>query len=286
MIYYYIHTGHRFGLDRFRKAVSIINSLPELKIKLLTSDFRIASSARDFGIHGAIGIDVLRNIPNVAEHGDILIYDSDEHNENQLNDMINYFSKFIRISINQNDFLHRGEYLINPHLQTNENVLSANPVSDIFFGDFDKQIERTFFYGDDDYEKYIFKNGYKLGELNSDLLMGFYYFLGYEKELKSFFKNIHETEDYENIIKKSKVLITSSFQTALETLASGGIPIFVEREDRSSDQNAILEKLNVPVLNNFDRENIENAILSAKPKKLINQNELIREKILFWLNKK
>jgi len=48
--YYYVHTGHRIGLDRFRRAVAIINSLGDVDITLLCSDFRIAQVARDFGV--------------------------------------------------------------------------------------------------------------------------------------------------------------------------------------------------------------------------------------------
>ncbi len=284
MIYYYVHTGHRFGLDRFRKAVAIINSLPELNIRLLTSDFRIASGARDFGINGAIGIDVLRNIPNIANHGDILIYDSDEHNETQHIEMLSYFKKFIRLSLNPNDQLKKGELLINPHLIDSENVLSANPISQIYFDNIDKSILKILFYGDDDYDKFLYKNRVNLKNIDSDLLLGFYYFLGYENELKDSFKNIHENEEYANIIKKSKYVITFSFQTALETLASNGIPIFVERIDRPDFGNKILEKFGVPILQQFNYETINNLIVKnhqiIKPE---NNNEKIRNKILSWL---
>ena len=49
-IYYYVHTGHRTGLDRFRRACTIIRALGDVDITLLCSDFRIANEARHFGV--------------------------------------------------------------------------------------------------------------------------------------------------------------------------------------------------------------------------------------------
>jgi len=285
-IYYYVHTGHRFGLDRFRKAVAIINSLPELKITLLTSDYRIASSSKEFGIKKAIGIDVLRNIPNVAEHGDVLIYDSDEHNEDQLRDMIYFFSKFIRISTFPNDYLRDGEYLINPYIANSEKGLKAIPINNIFFDKPKKSIEQLFFFGDDDYDKDLLKYSSKFDSLKSDILLGFYYFLSYEDDLKPYFQTIYETEDYDEVIKSTKNLITSSYQTALESLASGGQPIYIEREDRDDSINQFLESYGVPVLQSFEQKKILEVISTQIDYKTVeNLNNKISEFILKLLKK-
>jgi hypothetical protein len=260
-IYYYVHTGHRFGLDRFRKAVAIIEALPELNITLLTSDYRIASSSRDFGVKKAIGIDVLRNIPNVAEHGDILIYDSDEHNEQQLLDMINFFSKFFRISIKRDDFARKGEFLINPYVANSEATLSAIPVRKTFFQQNEKSEKAPlFFFGDDDYDKDILKYGENLRSSSLDILLGFYYFLGYEDELKPFFKEVFETEDYDDLVLRREKIITSSYQTAFESLVSGGKPIYVERSDRDDEINQFLESFNIPVLKSFQSDEVSKAL--------------------------
>ena len=280
-IYYYVHTGHRFGLDRFRKAVSIINSLPELEITLLTSDYRIASSSKEFGVKRAIGIDVLRNIPNVANHGDILIYDSDEHNEDQLKDMIYFFSKFIRVGTLMNDSIRDGEYLINPYIQNSENSINANPINELFFGEFEKKIEQLQFFGDDDYDKDLLKYSSKFENLNSDLLLGFYYFLGCEDEFQPYFKTIHETEDYDEVVQSTKSLITSSYQTALESLVSGGEPIYIEREDRDDSVNQMLENYGIPVIKSFNSKDILETLNSKKSYKVLkNRNSEIREFLL------
>ena len=58
-IFYYVHTGHRIGLDRFRRAATIIKALGDVDITLLCSDYRIAQIARDFGVKNSVGLDVL-----------------------------------------------------------------------------------------------------------------------------------------------------------------------------------------------------------------------------------
>jgi hypothetical protein len=276
IIYYYVHTGHRFGLNRFRKAVAILEAVPELEITLLTSDYRIASASRDFGVKRAVGIDVLRNIANVTEHGDILIYDSTEHHEQQLHDMIDYFSAFIRVSDNPEEKPVEKEFMINPYLESSEKVCNAIPVSESFIGDFEKSIETTLFFGDDDYDKRLLEANLKS---KYDLLLGFYFFMGYEDELNEKFGNIYESEEYDDIVRSSKNLITSSTQTALNSLASGGKPIFVERDDRDSNGVNLLKRYGVPTLENF--ENVDEVLKSERDyKSFENSNSELRDFLL------
>ena len=159
-IYYYVHTGHRIGLDRFRRAATIVRMLDGVDITLLCSDFRIAQIARDFGVDKSVGIDVVRNIPHISDFGDKLIFDSDEANPIMLEDMKEYFSSFL-------------------HVETNMPV-----VDDKYFEQKPKTIELSFFFGDDDYEKDIEKNLSLFDGLTPEILLGFYYFLDYEEMLK------------------------------------------------------------------------------------------------------
>jgi len=230
--FYYVHTGHRIGLDRFRRACAIIKSLGDVDITLLCSDFRIAQIAKDFGVKNAVGIDVVRNIPQISHHGDRLIFDSDEANPIMLEDMKSYFSTFIQIK--ENDVA----------------------VDETFFTKSEKTIKLSFFFGDDDYEKDLEKNLSFLDGLEVDLQLGFYYFLDYEDTLKEKFKNYHEFEDYEEMIKQTEVLITSSPQAVLESLATGGKPIYFQREDYTSEFKEVFEKLNIPIIDNYDNKQL------------------------------
>lgn len=232
--FYYVHTGHRIGLDRFRRAVAIVKELQkEMEITLLCSDFRIAHEARHFGVDLCVGIDVVRNIPQITNHGDRLIFDSDEANPIMLEDMKQYFSKFVQID-------------------------NSKPVVDKkYFVQTPKTIKLSFFFGDDDYEKDLEKNLDILDGLDAELLLGFYYFLDYEEMLKTKFKKFHEFEDYDEVITTSEVLITSSPQAVLECLASGGKPIYLQRADYPDDFSNLYKLLNIPIIQNFNKTLME-----------------------------
>ena len=253
--FYYVHTGHRIGLDRFRRAAAILNGLGNEDITLLTSDFRIAQIARDFGIQKSVGIDVVRNIPHIAQNGDRLIFDSDEANPLMLDDMRDYFSRFVRISDDKDDLKSPKEFLISPYLKV-EDICNCVAVDGKFFGEFEKSVELTYFFGDDDYEKDLEKHFEFVEELNPNLQLGFYYFLDYEDMLKEKFVNHFEFEEYEVMIKSTKVLLSASSQAVLDSLASGGKPIYFQREDYATDFVPLFEKLNVPIVRNYDKKHL------------------------------
>jgi len=262
--FYYVHTGHRIGLDRFRRACAIINSLGDVDITLLCSDFRIAQIAKDFGVKNAVGLDVVRNIPQISHYGDQLIFDSEEANPIMLEDMKNYFSTFIHI---KNDEI---------------------AVDDKFFEKEEKTIKLSFFFGDDDYSKDLEKNLDFINGLNPDLQLGFYYFLDYEDFLKEKFKNYHEPEDYEEMIKKTDILITASPQAVLESLVSGGKPIYFQREDYTDHFNELFINLNIPIIKNYNNKQLLDQIdvISQHNYKRLAQNsnkivEFIKDNLTF-----
>lgn len=236
--FYYAHTGHRIGLDRFRRAAAIISYLGDDELTLLTSDFRIAQIASDYGVKNSVGLDVVRNIPQIAHHGDKLIFDSDEANPIMLEDMEQFFFPFI-------------------HLK-NDTVVVAKQ----FFEKREKTVKLSYFFGDDDYEKDLETNFEFIDGLDLSLQLGFYYFLDYEDMLREKFTNNFDFEEYDEMIMKSEILITASPQAVLDSLASGGKPIYFQREDYTTDYNKVFEKLNVPIIFNYDRNHL-NVILDT-----------------------
>ena len=234
--YYYVHTGHRIGLDRFRRSATILRALKNEDITLLCSDFRIAQIARDFGIDDCVGVDVVRNIPYIAHHGDKLIFDSDEANPIMLEDMKNFFSTFI-------------------HIKTDEVVIDKK-----YFEKKEKTIPLAFFFGDDDYEKDMQEFVPLLQELDACVLLGFYYFLDYEDFIKESIKTTYEFEEYDEVITTSEVLITASIQATLECLASGGKPIFIQRDDYPTEFNSYFRDLNIPIVSISDKKLLKEQI--------------------------
>jgi len=251
-IYYYVHTGHRIGLDRFHRAVAIINALPELEITLLTSDFRIAQVAHQYGIKRAVGVDVVRNIPQIASSGDILIFDSAEANPGMLKDMQVYFSTFIRVNDDPQDQVYPGEYLINPYVK-DERCCNALAIAPMFFKEQNKSQESIFFFGDDDYEEDLLRYTANLKEKKMQLLLGFYFFIDYEDKLKDSFTELIEPEEYEETIKSASSFVTSSPMAVLQALACESNPIYIQREDYITDFLPLFKELNIPC---FDYKNM------------------------------
>ena len=254
-LFYYVHTGHRIGLDRFRRAATIIRALGDVDITLLTSDYRIAQVSHQFGIKRAVGVDVVRNIPQISHHGDQIIFDSDELNATLHADMASYFSTFIRVTDDINATKLDSELLISPYLE-GEGIHKNIIVDPHFFVRQEKTIEITFFFGDDDYEEDLLKNIDMLEGLTLELLTGFYFFMDYEDKIAPAFTKIHEFEDYDNVIKSSKVLITASPQAALEHLAAGGQPIYLQRPDYTREFLPLFKTLNIPYVDGYNRENL------------------------------
>mgnify|MGYP003486269905 FL=1 len=92
--------------------------------------------------------------------------------------------------------------------------------------------------------------------------MGHYFFLGNEKIFVNHFSNIIDEEEYVQTIQNSKYLLTTSLQTALESLSCGNKPVLFRRIDKSYDEE-LIKKLNLPLIQS---DNLE---------ELINQFELI-----------
>jgi len=258
-IFYYVHTGHRIGLDRFRRAAAIISALGDVDITLLTSDFRIASEAKDYGIKRSVGIDLVRNIPQIAHYGDALIFDSAESNPTMLEDMVKFFSIFIRISDNPNEVKHPKEFLISPYLE-GDKICKAVVVAEQYFESTQKSVERCFFFGDDDYEKDLEKHLDIFAPHKMDIGLGFYYFLDYEESIAPAFENRYEFEEYEMMIKNSKILISASPQAILENLASGGRPIYLQRPDYPRDFIELFTSLHVRIVDGFNNEDLSLAL--------------------------
>ena len=251
-LFYYVHTGHRIGLDRFRRAATIIRALGDVDITLLSSDFRIAHECKDFGVQRSVGIDVVRNIPQIAQHGDKIIFDSDEMNPTMHRDMINFFSTFIRVTDDPNAVQMEGELLISPYLE-GEGICKGVAVDEKYFEQTPKTIEKAFFFGDDDYEEDLLTNVDMFAQLEMDLIVGFYFFLDYEEKLSPSFAARYEFEEYDEVVQGSKVFVTSSPQAALENLASGGRPVYVQRPDYVRDFLPLFESLNIPIVDGFDK---------------------------------
>lgn len=241
-VYLYAKSGHTVGLDATRRCAAIANFLKELDPILCTSDFRAGAFAKDnLGVKKYVNIDVVRNLHNMMHRGDILIYETPEVNENMKEEMKEFCTLLYGI----------GEELNEIIVDESIYIKNENPT-----------IEKTIFFGDDDYHNLLLGIIEDSKKYDINLLMGHYFFLGNEKIFVNHFSNIIDEEEYVQTIQNSKYLLTASLQTALESLSCGNKPVLFKRIDKSYDEE-LIKKLNLPLIQS---DNLE---------ELINQFELI-----------
>ncbi|MDD4329011.1 MAG: hypothetical protein PHD79_03590 [Aliarcobacter sp.] len=241
-VYLYAKSGHTVGLDATRRCAAIANALKEFDPILCTSDFRAGAFAKDYlGVKKYVNIDVVRNLHNIMQRRDILIYETPEVNEDMRKDMSEFCTLLYGI----------GEELNEIIVDKSIYIKNENPT-----------IEKTIFFGDDDYHNLLLGIIEDSKKYDINLLMGHYFFLGNEKIFVNHFSNIIDEEEYVQTIQNSKYLLTASLQTALESLSCGNKPVLFKRIDKSYDEE-LIKKLNLPLIQS---DNLE---------ELINQFELI-----------
>lgn len=226
-VYLYAKSGHTIGLEATKRCAAIANVLKEFDPILCTSDFRAGAFAKDLlGIRRYVNIDVVRNLHNIMQKRDILVYDTPEANEDMKKDMKEFCTLVYGINSEIEGIV----------VDTSIYTKQENP-----------KLEKTIFFGDDDYYNLFLKLLEESGKSNINLLMGHYFFLGNEKIFNNHFSNVIDEEEYVETIKDSKYLLTASLQTALESLACGNKPVLFKREDKIYDEKLIHE-LNLPVI--------------------------------------
>ena len=248
-LYVYCQSGHNFGLENLRRTAVICKKLQEINPLLATADYRAASFAKsELGVKKTVGVDVIENLPNMMLRLDMLIFDSKEPSELMLKHMKEFCSKLYEVGVD----------------------IPYDLVDDSFFEESKNTIKKTFFFADDDYENELldFVKDSKKHDLK--LLMGHYFFMGNDDKLSFAFDEVIEDEDYEQTIKQSEYLLTSSVHACIESLASGNKPVFFARKIKDyKGQLELLEKYNIPTISGDDLnilvKNFEN-VISNYPK--------------------
>jgi hypothetical protein len=253
-VYLYAKSGHTVGLEATKRCAAIANALKEFDPILCTSDFRAGAFAKDLlGVRRYVNIDVVRNLHNIMQRRDILIYDTPEANEEMKKDMKEFCTLLYGINEDINGII----------IDTSIYTQIQNP-----------SLEKTIFFGDDDYNNLFLDMAKESEFFDYNLLMGHYFFLGNEKVFKNHFSNVIDEEEYIETIQNSKYLLTASLQTALESLACGNKPVLFKREDKFYD-DSLIEKLNLPVIeSNSLKELIKNFEMISKDYPTISNFEI------------
>lgn len=234
-LYIYAKSGHSFGLENVRRASAIFNMLKDQDPILCTADYRAATFAKsELGVKKGVGIDVIGNLPNVMERGDMLIYDdSGEANHIMQNHMKEFCKNIYKIGVD----------------------IPKDIVDTSFFEPSDIKREKAIFFSDDDYSNWFLELSTQSKKLNIPLLWGHYFFYKNEKIFHEFYNEIIEEENYFDTIHTTKYLLTSSIHSCLESLVSGNCPVYFKRLDKEHIENyELLQKYNIPTI---EKENIE-----------------------------
>ncbi len=282
-LYYYAFTSHKYGLDRMKRATVILNGLREegIDTMLLVNDFRAGLVAREFGVNESVTIEGIQDIDAIAQTGDCIIIDSPEDDHGRLVKYCSDFKRVFRFAEHREDSSIHGEIMLKLNCQ-DEKCISSLVVDDIYFKEHKKDDRTLFFLGDSDANKTILNNADFFKDSGMELLLGHYFYVKYESDLEKIFTTLHESEEYIDLICSSSRVVTASFQTALEASVAGGEVIFIDMDTLDVEEREILNKLNINLINKFNKEEYEQKILESVSIKnsIVERKETVVRKII------
>jgi len=253
-LYYYAYTGHKNGLDRLKRATALLKEFNKkgLDTLLLVNDFRASLVAREFGIADSVHIETIQDIDAIAEMGDVVIIDSPEDDRGRFVKYCSDFKHVIRFAQSEDDSSRHGETVLY------EPVI----VDSIYFEEHKKEDRTLFFLGDSDADKTILSNADFFEGEDMELLLGHYFYVKYENDLKKIFTKLHEAEDYIELICKSRRVVTASLQTALEARVAGAEVIYILTAPLGQNIENILSLLQVETMERFDKNSYKQLMFS------------------------
>jgi len=272
-LYYYAFTGHKYGLDRMKRAAVILNKLREhgIDTMLLVNDFRASLVARDFGVPESVHIEGIQDIDAIAQNGDVVIIDSPEDDHGRLVKYCSDFKQVFRFAEHDEDKSIHGEIMFNLSCQKgNTECLSSIIIDDVYFEEHPKEERTLFFLGDSDADKLLLKNADFFNDKKMELLLGNYFYVKYENDLAEIFTTLHEAEEYQELICNSRNIVTCSFQTAVEASVAGANVTFIEIKQLTSQEKELFKLLKIIIVIGFNNKSYNNL---SKEKTVIREEE-------------
>lgn len=264
--YYYAYSGHKFGLDCVRRAAALIKAAKKegIEVNLLVNDFRAGLAARDLGVEGAVTIETILDVDAVAKRGDGVILDTPEDTSMCLEHYAEDFTPLLCVTESCDDSSHHGETLLKPFCKEEQNCIETLLIDAEYFDPLPKEDRTVFFLGDADYEKAILSHRDFFGEMEMDLILGHYFFVKYEDDLSTIFDMMHEPEEYSDLIRSSKRVVTASSQCAVEAKAAGADVIYINQKSAPSCLMEQFEVFGIKVIDGFDSLRLKSC-LKNKP---------------------
>ncbi len=252
-LYYYAFSGHKWGLDRVKRGVALIKALKDenIEVQLLLNDFRAGLVAKELGVGDSVTIETIMDVDVLAEDGDIVFIDTPEEDHGRIEKYSNRYKALFHIVDEDDTKSNFGEYVMSPNGE-----LSSTIIDNIYFDILEKEDRAVFFLNDSDHSKTIIFQKDFFRDSNIELILGNYFFVKYEDDLAKFFKKLYEPEEYSDLIRTSKKVITASIQTALEARASEAKVLYISNGDETKDIIASLERLDIDVIDGFNQNNL------------------------------
>ena len=282
-LYYYAFTGHKYGLDRVKRAVVVLNKLRAegIETMLLVNDFRAGLVAKDLGVPESVTIEGIQDIDAIAQIGDSVIIDSPEDDHGRLVKYCSDFKTVFRFAEIDDDKSIHGEVMLTVNCE-DEKCISSIIVDDVYFESHKKEKRTLFFLGDSDADKTILNNAEFFKNNKMELLLGHYFYVKYENDLEKIFDKLHEPEEYTDLIISSSRVVTASFQTALEASVSGAEAIFISLNKISNEKIKLLKLLKVILIYSFDKTTFEQIIIGnvSSGDNLVGRSDTIVTKVI------
>jgi hypothetical protein len=259
MIYYYIYTGHKNSLHRIRRGAVLYKALKAQghDVSVLINDFRAGLEAREYGIESYVTISTILDVDAMAKMGDSVIIDSSEDDKGKMEYFVRDYQHVFKFANSGNETSQFGETVL-PY--------DAFLIDDAYQNAATTKMDRVlFFYGDSDPNKELLEKFTIFKNNNFDLLLGHYFYLGYENELQPLFNHIYESEEYVDRVSSYANVVTYSLQCAIEAKVAGANVVFVS--DKTEDRE-LAQTYNIAVIDQLDdaliEENLQNQQANAK----------------------
>ena len=268
MLYYYVNTSHRVGLDRLKRGVALLKALDEkgVESRLLVNDFRAGLAARELGLRDYVTIEGIQDIGAIAQTGDSIIIDTPEHDRGLLETYCSDYAHVFRFAEGEDDTPRVCETLFRPKCE-DETCIEALIVDSMYEESMPKEERALFFLSDADYDKEILNHREFFQDTGMELLLGNYFFVKYEEALETLFEKLHEAEEYEALLKSSSHIVTASGQTALEAHVCGAKVVYIKTSREDIIPTEVIRELGIPVIEGFDKsayDAIDKNIKSSK----------------------
>jgi len=276
MTYIYAYSNNKTSLSRLRRMAIVYKMLKkhEISVQMLTNDFRASASAVRMGVPSCVNIQTIWDIDSIAKKGDSLIIDSPEDDAGKIPLYREMFEQLILVSTD------------NEHIKEYKDAIEIDTLVDDHYVasvKLPKKQKSVLFFDDADSRKVLKSYTDELSGMGLELLLGEFFYPGYDDELLDAFPVQLESDEYEDIVSSYETVVTASTQCAYEALTSGARTIYIDRGENEAEKLEFLDSLGISIVS-IDNLEVLSEMLKSKRREILfdfsKHNNEIEEKII------